>query len=281
MTLEFAVKTPLQHSTWSEVLEVWRAADEMDVFESAWTMDHLYPLTPPAEGPIFESWTSLAALAQATKRLRLGSMVNGMHFRHPGVTAAMAATLDHISGGRFHLGLGAGWFEGEAEAYGIPLGSMTQRFDRFAEGVEVIVSLLGNEKTTFHGRYYDLKDARCEPKPVQPKIPIVIGGKGPKRTLPIVARWADQWDSTSPESPAWWRALADRLDECCGEIGRDPAQIRRSVHLMWSADADAAAIVADAVALGEVGVDLVIFSMRGPYDVRLLDPLARAIDAVR
>jgi F420-dependent oxidoreductase-like protein len=273
----YAVKTPPQHGTWPEILDLWRAADDMEVFESAWTMDHFYPLSPPLDGTELESWTLLAALAQATRRLRLGCMVNGMHFRHPAVTANMAATLDHIAGGRFHLGLGAGWFEPEAEAYGIPLGTLTERFDRFDEGVEVIVSLLTRPTTTFAGRYYRLTDARCEPKPVQDRIPIVIGGRGPRRTLRTVARWADHWDVARPGDPAAWSRLDGVLREHCAAIGRDPGEIRRSVHLMWAADDDPAALADAAAGFGAAGVDLVIFSMRGPYDAGLLDPLAKAL----
>jgi F420-dependent oxidoreductase-like protein len=273
----FAVKTPPQHGTWNAFLDVWRAADEIEVFESAWTMDHFYPLTPPLDGTHLESWTMLAALAQATKRLRLGCMVNGMHYRHPAVTANAAVTVDHISGGRFSLGLGAGWFEPESKAYGIPLGTLKERHDRFDEGVEVIVSLLANERTTFRGRYYTLSDARCEPKPLQRPLPIVIGGKGPKRTLRTVARFAHPWDMTMPQTPENWKRLSDVLDEHCRAVGRDPSEIRRSVHLMWPADADCAALADQGRSFGEAGVDLVIFSMRGPYEARLLEPLARAL----
>jgi F420-dependent oxidoreductase-like protein len=272
----FAFKTPPQHGTWQEFLDVWRAADDIDVFESGWTMDHFYPLTPPMDGDIHESWTMLAALAQATKRLRLGSMVNGMHFRHPGLTANMAVTLDHISNGRFTLGLGAGWFESEAEAYGIPLGTLKERSDRFEEGVEVIVRLLTQDTTTFTGEYFQLVDARCNPKPVQsPHPPIVIGGKGPKRTLRVVAKWADMWD-TFPESLEGWQATRAILDEHCATIGRNPSDIRSSVHLFWPADADPAAMAERAAPY--VGVaDLIVFAMRGPYRVDLLEPLANEL----
>jgi F420-dependent oxidoreductase-like protein len=275
----YAVKTPLQHGSWADFLDVWRAADDIEVFESAWTMDHLYPLTPPLDGPQLESWTMLAALAQATRRLRLGCMVNGMHFRHPAVTANMAATLDHIAGGRVTLGLGAGWFEPEADAYGIPLGTLTERFDRFDEGVEVIVSLLTRERTTFAGRWYRLADARCEPKPVQARLPIAIGGRGLRRTLRTVARWADHWDMVRAEDPAAWTRLDAVLVEHCQAVGRDPAEIRRSVHVMWQAGDDPAALAERAAAFAAAGVDLVIFSMRGPYEARLLEPLAAALTA--
>ncbi|HEX6423744.1 MAG TPA: TIGR03560 family F420-dependent LLM class oxidoreductase [Acidimicrobiales bacterium] len=275
----YAVKTPLQHGSWPDFLDVWRAADDIEVFESAWTMDHFYPLTPPLDGPQLESWTMLAALAQATRRLRLGCMVNGMHFRHPAVTANMAATLDHIAGGRFTLGLGAGWFEPEADAYGIPLGTLTERFDRFDEGVEVIVSLLTRERTSFAGRWYRLADARCEPKPVQGRLPIAIGGRGPRRTLRAVARWADHWDMVRAEDPAAWKRLDAVLVEHCEAIGRDPAAIRRSVHVMWQAGDEPGVLAERAAGFAAAGIDLVIFSMRGPYEARLLEPLAAALAA--
>ena len=139
-------------------------------------------------------------------------MVNGMHFRHPSLTAKMAVTLDLISGGRFFLGLGAGWFEEEAEAHGIELGSMEERFDRFEEGLEVIVSLLTNEETNFSGNYYQLKGALSEPKATQePHPPIVIGGTGRKRTLLAVARWAQMWDALLI-APEEWSALREVLE---------------------------------------------------------------------
>jgi F420-dependent oxidoreductase-like protein len=275
----YAIKTPPQHGAWVDFLDVWRAADEIDVFESAWTMDHFYPLTPPIEGTILESWTMLAALAQATKRIRLGSMVNGMHFRHPAVTANMAATVDHISNGRFDLGLGAGWFVPEADAYGLQLGTMKERFDRFDEGVEVIHRLLTQATTTFSGAYYELVDARCEPKSVQsPRVPIAIGGQGKKRTLRTVARYADHWDGLFPATADAWRSLDDVLRGHCEVVGRNPDEITRSIHVSWPADADPSALVAAAQPYFEAGVDVAVFSMRGPYRANLLEPLATAIE---
>lgn len=273
----FAIKTPPQHGSWADFLDVWRAADDIELFESAWTMDHFYPLTPPMDGPHLESWAVLAAMAQATKRLRLGCMVNGMHYRHPAVTANAAVTVDHISNGRFNLGLGAGWFESESNAYGIPLGTLKERFDRFEEGLEVVTSLLTKEHTDFDGRYYHLTSARCEPKPVQSRIPIVIGGRGPKRTLRAAARWADMWDMAGPDSQATWKSSSDILDEHCASIGRDPAEIRRSVHLMWPEDADPSAMAHTAADYGAAGVELVIFSMRAPYRASRLEPLVKAL----
>ena len=221
----------------------------------------------------------LAALAQATSRLRLGAMVNGMHHRHPAVTANMAATLDIVSGGRFVLGMGAGWNEMESDAYGIELGSLTERFDRLDEGIQVIRSLLDNPVTNFSGDHFTLTDARCEPKPLQAKLPIVIGGKGPKRTLRAVARWADQWDMTFPATPGDWRALNDVLLEHCEREGRDADEITRSIHLGYGPEDDPAALADQAVPFFDAGVDLVVWSMRGPIAPARVASLGAALAA--
>ena len=278
--LEFAIKTAPHHAEWADMLDVWRAADEMDVFVEAWNFDHFYPLSDPREGPCLEAWTTLTALAQATERIRVGCMVNGMHYRHPAVTANMAASLDIISGGRFNLGLGAGWYELESKAYGIELGTMKERMDRFDEGVEVVISLLSNETTNFEGEHYRLEDARCEPKPVQrPTPPIVIGGKGEKRTLRTVARHGDYWDAMFPGSVKEWQRLDGVLLEHCEAVGRDPGEIRRSTHFRWPADLDVNELVDSALEYGGAGLDVAIVGMGQPYDASRLEPLAEAIRA--
>ena len=247
------------------------------VFESAWSWDHFYPLAEPYDGPNLEGWTMLAALAQATSRLRIGAMVNGMHHRHPAVTANMAATLDHISGGRFELGMGAGWNVLESDAYGIPLGTLKDRSDRFEEGIEVIVSLLTQTSTNFSGEWFQLENAWCEPKPVQDRIPIVIGGKGKQRTLRTAARFADQWDMTFPSEPREWTDLDEVLRGHCDRVGRDQSEITRSIHLAFSEDDDPAALRDRAAPFFEAGVDIVVWSMRGAVDARRLEPLANAL----
>jgi len=275
----YAIKTPPHHAPWSDFLDLWRQADEIELFESAWNWDHFYPLAPPYDGPNLEGWTMLGALAQATTRIRIGAMVNGMHHRHPAVTANMAATLDHLSAGRFVLGMGAGWNTMESDAYGINLGTLNQRSDRLEEGMEVIVSLLTNKSTTYKGRYYELTDAWCEPKPVQDRIPIVIGGKGRKRTLRTTARFADQWDMTFPDVPADWEELDQVLRQHCTDVGRDQAEIDRSVHLAFDPDADPSALADHAAEFFAAGVDIVVWSMRGPVDAARLEPLAKAMHA--
>ncbi|WP_419865095.1 TIGR03560 family F420-dependent LLM class oxidoreductase [Candidatus Poriferisodalis sp.] len=272
-----AIKTPPHHATWPEFLSLWQLADEMEVIESVWNWDHFYPLAPPYDGPNLEGWTMLAALAQATERVRIGAMVNGMHHRHPAVTANMAATLDHISNGRFELGMGAGWNFMESDAYGIDLGTLRDRSDRLEEGMEVIVSLLANKTTTHKGRFYELTDAWCEPKPVQDRIPIVIGGSGRVRTLRTVAKYADQWDMLFPDDVAAWQELDGVLRAHCERVGRDEAEIDRSIHLSLE-PGEAGRAVATAQEFFDAGVDIVVWSWRGELDPARLDALATAID---
>src|SRR3954470_17651542 len=182
--MRFAIKTSPQHTTFGDMLAVWQAADEIEVFESAWTFDHFYPIFSDSTGPCLEGWATTTALAQATSRLRVGVLVTGIVYRHPAVLANMAATVDIIANGRLELGIGAGWNEEECGAYGIELGSLKERFDRFEEACEVLTSLLSKDTTTFDGKFYQFKDARNEPKgPQKPHPTICIGGSGEKRTL--------------------------------------------------------------------------------------------------
>src|ERR1700722_10090734 len=175
--MRFAFKTSPQNTTWAQMLAVWQAADDIDVFESGWTFDHFYPIFSDSTGPCLEGWTTLTALAQATKRLRLGTLVTGIHYRHPAVLANMAAALDVISNGRLELGIGAGWNEEESGAYGIELGSNREGLDRFGGPGEGLTSLLSNETPNFDGKFYQLKAARNDPKgPQPPPPPICIGG---------------------------------------------------------------------------------------------------------
>ena len=275
--MRFAFKTSPQNTTWADMLAVWRAADDIDVFDSGWTFDHFYPIfTDDSSGPCLEGWVTLTALAQATTRLRLGVLVTGIHYRHPAVLANMAATLDIVSGGRLELGIGAGWNEVESGAYGIELGTLTERFDRFDEACEVITSLLTEHTTTFDGRYFQLTDAYCEPKSVQqPHPPICIGGTGRKRTLPAAARWAQHWNHPGA-SVEDWRATYDVLLECCADIGRDPSEITTSTHLRLGPEGPGA-VAEQAAAYAEAGMDLGIVYIPVPHDPAVLEPLAEAL----
>lgn len=276
MTLRYAIKTPPHHGQWGDYLDIWRAADQIETFESAWNFDHFYPTSEPFDGPCLEGWTMLAAMAQATSRLQIGCMVSAVPYRHPAVIAKMAGTIDVISGGRFVLGLGAGWHEIESKAYGLPLGTIKERMDRFEEGVEVVLSLLTKDETSFRGQYYQLENARCEPKGPQQPPPLVIGGVGKRRTLRVVARYAQMWDSLFVP-PAEWPALHQVLVGHCEEVGRDPSEITTVAHVRFTGGDDYNELAEKAVAYGEAGVDLVVFSMFAPLRASNLEPLAAAL----
>jgi F420-dependent oxidoreductase-like protein len=275
--MRFGVKLMPQHCTWQELLDLFVAADENSFFESAWTFDHFYPIYGDWQGPCLESWVTLGALAQATSRIRIGSMVNGVVYRHPAVTANMAAALDIVSGGRLELGLGAGWNERECNAYGIELGSLKERFDRFEESVQCTIALLRDESVDFSGRYYTLTDARNAPKPVQrPHPPIVIGGGGEKRTLRIAARYAQHWNFPGGTADDF-RRKRDVLHAHCADIGRDPSEIVTSTHLlMWPAKT-VDDVARQAEALAPTGIDLGIVYLEAPVAPGTLDDLARVL----
>jgi F420-dependent oxidoreductase-like protein len=275
--VRFAIKTRPEHTTWAQIRDVWVAADEVSLFESAWNWDHFYPLTGDLAGPNLEAWTMLAALAQATSRIRLGCQVTGMIYRHPAVLANMAATVDIIAGGRLELGLGAGWNQMECDAYGIDLPPLRERFDRFDEGVEAIVSLLSNTVTTFDGRYVRLTGARCEPKPVQrPHPPVTIGGRGRTRTLRTAARWAQQWNAITSD-PQEWASLKQALAGHCAAVGRDPGDITCSVNIRVEGPDAIARAAGQAAAYRDAGADLAIMNLPLAADPAMVAPLAEAL----
>jgi F420-dependent oxidoreductase-like protein len=259
------------------MLAVWREADDIDVYESGWTFDHFYPILSDPTGPCLEGWITLTALAQATQRLRLGTLVTGIHYRHPAVLANMAAALDIVSDGRLELGIGAGWNEEESGAYGIELGTIKERFDRFEEACQVLVGLLSQKTTDFDGKYFQLKAAYNEPKgPQRPHPPICIGGSGEKRTLRIVAKYAQHWNFVGGPAQEFARKR-DVLASHCADIGRDPKEIMLSAHVRLGEDRNYAKAVAEAAALGAEGLDLAIIYLPSPYDPAVLQPLADAI----
>ena len=272
--MRYAIKTAPQLTTWDDMLAVWRAADEVEIFESAWNFDHFYPISvPDTTGPCMEAWTTLSALAQATTRIRIGCMVSGVVYRHPTLIANMIASLDIISNGRLEIGLGAGWSEEECDAYGIALGTLTERFDRFDEACEVVHALLTQETTNFSGRYFELREARCNPKPLQqPHPPWCIGGNGEKRTFPNVVRYADHWNYAGFDVEGFATkksALLEQLDA----TGRPRDSLITSVHIP-AADPDA--LRETLAAFKAAGLDLAIFYLPPPHRARDLEALARA-----
>ena len=222
----------------------------------------------------------LAAMAVETRRIRIGCQVTGMVYRHPAVLANMAATLDVVSNGRLELGIGAGWNEEECDAYGIELPPLRERFDRFNEALEVITGLLANETTTFDGTHYQLRDARCEPKPVQrPHPPICIGGGGEKRTLRAAAKFAQHWNLAGG-TPEVFAHKLDVLRAHCADLGRDPSEITTSTQLRHAAGDDPKAIAEQASEFAAVGCDLIVVYLQ-PHDPALLEPLAEALAPLR
>jgi F420-dependent oxidoreductase-like protein len=210
--------------------EAWRIADEAG-FDHIWPFDHLIALGNDPTRLIFDGWTILGAVAENTKRTRIGLNVTGIPYRHPGLLAKIAVTVDHLSGGRLEMGIGAAWNEPEFKMYGIPFPSTADRIRAMDEACSVLKALWTEERASFKGRYYQLDAAIAEPKPLQkPYPPIWIGGVGPKLTLRVVAKHADVWNSNAP-TPADTVKLTKILDEHCTKVGRDPAAIRRSSQL--------------------------------------------------
>lgn len=271
--MKISFKTSQQESTWDQILAVWRVADDIEVFHGGWLFDHFYPLFTEPSKPCMEAWSTAAALAATTTRLRIGHMVTSNTYRHPAVVANTIATVDLISNGRLDFGFGAGWFEDEHEAYGIPLPPLGERFDRFDEALDVIHQLLTKDKTTFEGEHYQIRNAFCEPKPRQtPRPPFVIGGKGEKRLLRGAARWADHYNYPGADLEDF-RYRLDVLDRWCGELGRDRSEIETSLQIRVHEVGDA---VAEAAAASEAGADHVIFHLPPPPTVKTIERLAEA-----
>jgi F420-dependent oxidoreductase-like protein len=202
-------------------------------WDGVWVADHFMPNAGPGrdpEHPTLEAGSLVAALAVAVSRVRIGTLVYGNTYRHPAVLANMAATVDHLSDGRFTLGVGAGWQINEHQQYGIELPGVKQRLDRFVEALQVLRGLLREPRTTLDGEYYQLTDALCEPKPVQDPLPIMIGGSGEKRMLGIVAEYADMWNAWG--APELIKHKSAVLDEFCARQGRDPSTIARTAQAL-------------------------------------------------
>lgn len=278
MKLRFGIKTAQQHTTYEDILRVWQEADGIPVIEHAWAFDHFIPLGSDPTGTQLEGWTLLGALAASTERLRVGLMVTGNTYRHPAVLANIGATVDVISHGRLDFGIGAGWNELESNMYGIPLYKPGERIRRLGEACEVVKLLWTEPVANFDGKYYQLHDARCEPKPVQkPYPPFVIGGGGEQLTLRVVARYADVWNHVGG-SVDTFKHKVEVLHQHCAAVGRDPAEIALSVQVPVNNDDLAATTKAtqDYVAAGATHI---VYTLRAPYPDGIVARLADEVVA--
>ncbi len=272
---------------WGEIRRSGVRAEETG-WNGVWFADHLLPADGGSlDRPCHEVWSVLAGLADATENVRLGPLVCGNTYRNPGLLMKQAVTTDHISGGRIVLGLGAGWMEEEHTAYGFEFGTFSDRFDRLEEALQIIRSMRSEATTTLDGARYRVLEAPLEPKPVGP-LPILIGGGGERKTLRMVAQYADEWNVWA--EPELMRAKIEVLDRQCETVGRDPADIERSaVALLFlcedEAEVDAhraagagrqsligtpAQLVEQVGAYAEMGVDELIVP-----DWTLGDPVAK------
>ncbi len=299
--MRFGLQLWSQQTDWPGFRDAALAAEEAG-WDSVWTWDHLNAIFGPWEQPIFEGWSVLSALGPLTTRIRLGLMVGANTFRNPGLTAKLATTLDHVSGGRAVLGIGGAWFEREHDAFGIDFGSgFGERLDRLDESVMLLRRLLDGERFSHDGRFYTMHDALCEPRPIQKRLPILIGGSGPRKTLRTVASRADAWNTSGTLDEV--RGHLDILAEHGADIGRDIATIEKSISfpIILRDDPAVAASAYGAllanngvtdmgkvpVLLGspdevadqlrpyaELGFETVIVRMPAPYDRETIDRMA-------
>ena len=301
MTLRFGVHTGLQHTSIDDLQSLWRRIEELG-FDWISIWDHFYAADASGDPHCLEAITAHTALAATTERVTCGSLVYSAGYRHPAVIANAMATLDQVARGRTVLGLGGGWLKGEYEAYGLHYGSPGERLRMLEEYVQCVRGLLTRERTTFDGEFFHMHDAQCEPKPMQARLPIWIGGGGEKVTLRIAAQHADGWNVPFIP-PDVWAHKAGVLDAHCERLGRDPSEITKSVNVgMAFNDAELRrqfGPISDAVKPGvlsgsvqemvdkvgayvDAGASYVILAMRAPFDRDGLERFAaEVIPAVR
>lgn len=276
--LRFGVQPRPEHVTWADLARAFREADEMGL-DSAFTFDHLMPIDG-RPGPCLEGWTSLAALAARTERIKTGVLVTGNGYRNPALLAKMAATVDQVSNGRLILGMGAGWFEAEYTAYEFPFYTPGERARRLVEAVEV-VKVLTKPPASFTGKYHKLQGAPFDPPFVQkPHAPLLIGGMGPKVIQPLAARHADIWHFFAKvDDPEGTRRTVTEFDALCRKVGRDPAAVEKAVSLRPADVAGGSPEEARARirAVADAGVGHFILSLPPPYDWTVLRTFAKDV----
>jgi F420-dependent oxidoreductase-like protein len=246
--IRFGVYSGPQHATFADCLELWRRCEELG-YDWLSVFDHFMPIVGDPDGPCFDGPTMMAAMAAHTTRVRVAILVTAVTYRHPAVAANIAATIDHISGGRAEFGIGAGWLEEEHRQYGIPFPRLGVRMDMLDEACRVLRGLWTEERVSLDGEHVVLQDAKLEPKPVQARLPLIVGGDGEKRTLRIVAEHADVWNTGLGDIDTFRHKL-DVLARHCEAVGRDPAAIRKSLTFRAVLAADEAAVKARRRELG-------------------------------
>lgn len=296
-SVKFGVHTGLQHTTYDDLKPMWRRIDELG-FDWISIWDHFYGATgKPDDAACYEAVAMHAALAAETKRVRVGSLVYSVGYRHPAVLAKMITAIDHISGGRADLGLGAGWAEVEYKAYGIDFPAVGVRMSQLEEAAACVRGLLHDEVTSFSGKWFTLDNARNEPRPIQRKIPLWVGGGGEKRTLNITAKYADGWNVPfiAPEAFAHKSGV---LTQHCESVGRNPSDVMRTVNvgIAWTEESLKAqfGLLAEGVRGGvltgsdeqvidrigqyvEKGAQQINLALRAPFDRDALERFAVAL----
>jgi len=275
--LRFGLKLSGQDTTVEALRAVWRLADDSG-FDHVWDFDHLASIGDGGpDRPIYEGWTLQAAMAEATRRVRIGCLVTGNTYRNPALLAKSAVTVDHLSGGRLEFGIGAAWAEIEHQMYGFD--GLDHRVGRLSESLRIIKSLFTEERTNFEGRYYHFKDAIANPKPIQkPHPPFWIGASGPS-TLRLVARHADVWNIAGGD-PARVKELTPMLDEACDAVGRNPSEIRRSIQFGWDG-VDRGQLLDLCAQYLELGVTEQVIYLRGAQPVALAEKIADVLPDLR
>lgn len=272
----FGLKTAPQHTTYEAMQTIWKAADAEPAFDHFWLFDHYAPIFSEVDGPCLEGWTLLAAVAAETERIRVGLMVTGNTYRHPAVLASIAITTDIISSGRLDFGIGAGWNEYEHSSMGLDLYKPGERIRRLDEACQIYKLLCTQHLTDFDGRYYQLKEARREPKPVQkPYPPIMIGGSGEKLTLRVVAKHADAWNFVAGPVEEYQRK-AGILAEHCEAVGRNPKEIAHSTQVRLDYD-DLSSALERTQTFVDAGASHFVYTLTPPYPAGIVARVAEEV----
>lgn len=258
--------------TWDDWVALARATEELG-FEALFRSDHYGPVMGEREQGSLDAWATLAGLAAVTTRIRLGTLVSPATFRHPSVLAKSAVTVDRISGGRVELGMGAGWNKAEHARYGFPFPATRERMDMFAEQLEIVHRQLAPEPFSFEGKHYRLTESNPQPKPVQtPHLPLIVGGAGRPRSVALAARWADEYNTVSPE-PEECRELRRRIADACRREGRDPLPLSVMTELIRSPEQ----AVRRLTELAEAGVERVMLQHLEHRDLDVLEVIATEV----